>query len=541
MSADRIPAPVLTSSRRSFLHLAGAATLGGLVAPALVGCAAGSMQSWRAGNPFSLGVASGSPTPDGFVLWTRLVPDPLSADPESPGGMRGGPVPVAYEIAEDEAMTRLVRKDVAIADPHYAYSVHAEVRGLAPGRPYWYRFMTGDAVSRIGRAMTAPAPGTPLARLRFAYASCANYEQGYYAAYHHLAEEHPDLVIFLGDYIYESVDTKHPTVRRHKDGVEAKTLAQYRDRYTQYKLDENLQRVHAVAPSLVTWDDHEVQNDYSDKWSKTFDDPAKFLVRRAAAYQAFYEHMPVRPLLSKPHGASMRIYERYAFGDLAEISLIDGRQYRSREACYGPPKKGGGHLETNTSCPERLAAARSMLGEAQEAWLYDGLANSKARWNIIAQDVLMAQFGHKDETGHIAYWTEDWNGYPANRSRLMRHIHEARVANAVVIGGDSHCFWTNDLKLDFDNERSPTVATEFVGTSISSRPPVYELFAKALPDNPHVRFFESRKRGYALIDVDARHMTTKFQAISDVRDPNAQLTTLKTFVVENGRAGAIES
>ncbi len=529
-------------SRRSFLQGASALTLGALASPSLVGRAfAGGRPDWSKGNPFSLGVASGAPSADGFVLWTRLVPDPLSTDPAMPGGMSGGTVPVGYEIAEDEAMTRLVRKGIATAEPRFAWSVHEVVGGLKPGRPYWYRFTSGDASSRVGRAMTLPAPGTTLDRLRFAFASCSNYEHGYYASYRHLADEHPDLVIFLGDYIYESIDTKHPIVRKHSDGVEARTLRQYRNRYTQYKLDESLQRVHAVAPSLATWDDHEVQNDYAGEWSPSFEDPAKFLLRRAAAYQAFYEHMPVRPALSTPHGPSMRLYDRFAFGDLVRISMIDGRQYRSREACYGPPNKGGGHLETDASCPERLSATRSMMGTTQEKWLYDGLSGSKARWNVIAQDVLMAKFAQKDETGQTAYWVEDWNGYPANRTRLLQHIHDAHVDNAVVIGGDSHCFWTNDLKPDFDDPRSPTVATEFVGTSISSRPPPYELFATALPENPHVRFFESRKRGYVSVDLDARRMTTKLQAISDVTDPNATLSTLKTFVVESGRPGAVEA
>ena len=179
-------------------------------------------------------------------------------------------------------------------------------------------------------------------------------------------------------------------MRRHSDGVPTTTLPTYRNRYAQYRLDPDLQNLHARAPALVTWDDHEVENDYADQWSQWFVEPARFLLQRAAAYQAFYEHMPVRPIVSHPQGPVMRVYDRFTFGDLIEISMIDGRQYRSREACYGPPNKGGGHLESNASCPERLSAGRTMMGFAQESWLYSGLAHSKAQWNVIAQDVLMA-------------------------------------------------------------------------------------------------------------------------------------------------------
>jgi alkaline phosphatase D len=376
--------------------------------------------------------------------------------------------------------------------------------------------------------------------MRFGFVSCANYEHGYFSAYRHLADEHPDVVLFLGDYVYEGIGNAADTVRRHSDGIEAKTLATYRNRYAQYRLDPDLQRIHAEVPSLITWDDHEVQNDYAGRWSQTFDDPAQFLLRRAAAYQAFYEHMPLRPSLSRPRGPDMRLYDRFTFGSLAEFSMMDGRQYRSREACYRLPDKGGGHLETNESCPERLDRSRTMIGDQQEAWLFDGLSRSPARWNVIAQDVLMAQLRQRTPQDEFAYWTDNWDGYPASRTRLLQHIAQSRVRNPVVLGGDSHSFWVNDLKLDFDDPSSPTVATELVGTSIASRGPPYALFAKCLPDNPHVKFFESRFRGYACADITPAAMTTRFRVVSDVTKPAATIATLKTFVVEDGRPGAVE-
>jgi len=401
-----MPNPLASNplTRRRFVTRAAGSGLALVAAPALLHHAAA--QSWHAGDPFSLGVASGAPRPDGFVLWTRLAPEPLSSNPDTPGGMSGGDVSVGYEIAADSAMREIVRRGEALAQQRYAYSVHLDVAGLAAGRPYWYRFTSGDAASRVGRAVTLPAPGSPLDRLRFGFVSCSNYEHGYFASYRHLADENPEVVLYLGDYIYEYIDQTHPVVRRHSDGIEAATLPTYRNRYAQYRLDADLQRLHAEAPALVTWDDHEVQNDYADKYSEYFDDPELFLLRRAAAYQAFYEHMPVRPILSQPNGPVMRVYDRFTFGDLIEISLIDGRQYRSREACYAPPNKGGTHLETDAACPERREAGRTMMGFAQEAWLYGGLAHSKVQWNLIAQDVLMAQLRVKRGDA-FAFSTDD--------------------------------------------------------------------------------------------------------------------------------------
>jgi alkaline phosphatase D len=494
--------------------------------------------TWRDGDPFKLGVASGCPRPDGFVLWTRLAPNPFSSDPAAPGGVAGGDIAVRYAIASDENMRHIVRSGVARASSAFAHSVHERITGLQPNRPYWYRFTCGEAQSGIGRAITLPAEGAPTDRLKFGFVSCSNYEHGYFSAYGHLADEHPDLVAYLGDYIYEYVESRRPKVRTHSDNVEAHDLRTYRNRYAQYHLDENLQRIHAVAPALITWDDHEVQNDYADRWSQTFDDPERFLQRRTAAYQAFYEHMPVDPVLSAPNGNAMRVYDKFAYGDLAQFYMIDGRQYRSREACYAQPDKGGGHVVTNAACPERLAAERSMIGQAQEAWLFDNFDRSHARWNVIAQDVPMAQLREMQPDGQAGFWTDDWNGYPAGRTRLLSRVRDSHLANPVVITGDSHAFWANNLKADFDDANAPVVATEFVGSSISAPGPDYALFSSWLHDNPHVKYFESRRRGYVVSEITRERMESKFQVISDVADPYAALSTLRTFVVENGRPGA---
>jgi alkaline phosphatase D len=530
------PSDLHRSTRRRFLEGAAGAGFALIAAPALLRHAAA--QSWRVGDPFSLGVASGAPRADGFVLWTRLAPEPLSIDPRTPGGMSGGDVTIGYEIAGDSGMRDIVRHGEAAAEEAFGYSVHLDVRDLQPGRSYWYRFTSGDAASRIGRAATLPAPGAALERLRFGFVSCSNYEHGYFSAYRHLADENPEFVLYLGDYIYEYIERRRPVVRRHSDGIEAATLPTYRNRHAQYRLDPDLQRLHAEAPALLTWDDHEVQNDYADKWSEHFADPELFLLRRAAAYQAYYEHMPLRPILSRPDGPRMRIYDRFTVGGLIEISMIDGRQYRSREACYAPPDKGGTHLESDAGCPERRDEGRSMLGFDQEAWLHTGLAHSHAQWNLIAQDVLMAQLRIK-QNDTDTFSTDDWDGYPANRARLLQHIQKAHVSNPVVIGGDTHSFFANDLRPDFNDEASPVVATEFVGTSISSAGPPYDPIARALADNPHVHFFESRRRGYVSVDLERAHMQVRMRVVSDAADPKADVATLRTFAVEGGHAGVV--
>lgn len=525
-------------NRRRFLSSA-SVTAAWLAAPASLHAAA-SMSKWQT-DPFTLGVASGAPDSNGFVIWTRLAPDPLCADPLTPGGLRGGNIPLHYEISSDESMRQIVQSGTAHAEVRYAHSVHQQVRGLKPGRPYWYRFRSGETRSAIGRAMTLPANGADLDHLHLGFVSCANYEHGYYAAYRHLAEERPDLVLFLGDYIYEYMDRLSTNlVRTHSDGVEATDLRTYRNRYAQYRMDSDLQQLHAVAPSLLTWDDHEVFNDYGDLLSASFGDspvfpdPAQFKLRRAAAYQAFYEHMPVTPA-RPPRDAELRIYDQYALGNLLQIYMTDTRQYRSPAPCYGPPKNVPGRVIAPDECPALLDDSRSMYGEQQEAWLYQGMAKSTARWNLLGQSVLMAQVRRRSPAGKPLYWTDDWNGYPASRQKLLRHIYDSKLRNPLVIGGDAHAFFANDLKLNFDDETASVVATEFVGTSVSSKAGFD--FSGVLPDNPHMRYFNRDSRGYVSMQLTPTRLTTRYQAISDARDPKATVRTLKEFVVEDGRAG----
>lgn len=508
-------------SRRDFLRATPAALL-------LAGWPGAALpQPAFSADPFSLGIASGAPLPDGVVLWTRLAPDPLNG-----GGMPPLPVAVRWEIAHDEQFRRIAQAGTATADPLFAHSVHVEAQGLEPERWYWYRFMAGNAVSSTGRTRTAPAVAAAVDRFRFAFASCQQYEQGYYAAHRHMAAEDIDLVVFLGDYIYESSwGRKH--VRKHESG-EPRTLEQYRNRYARYKSDADLQRCHASFPWLVTWDDHEVSNDYANDRAQTLD--PDFLARRASAYRACYEHMPLRRS-ALPEGPHMRLYGRHGFGSLVQFHVLDGRQYRDHQPC-AKPGRGGGNVVDDTGCAARRDPQRTLLGMEQEAWLHAGLAASRARWNIIAQQTLMAQMGHRRPGPGQQFWTDGWDGYPAARARLLDAIAKRRPGNPLVIGGDMHFNCVADLKADFDDPRSRVVATEFVATSITSQGPDQARLDAQRADNPHVRFANSERRGYVVMEVGERRCLARLRAIESEKDADTPASTLASFAVENGRPGA---
>jgi len=480
--------------------------------------------------PFSLGIASGDPLPNSVVLWTRLAPEPLSDD----GGMPAANVPVQWQIANDENMRRIVSSGTVMAIPERGHSVHVEAQGLRPATWYWYRFRVGNEVSPIGRTRTLPGDGYRLDRLNFAFVSCQNWEQGYFTAYKHVAQEDLDVVFHLGDYIYEGNPTTRTDRPRRHANPEPVDLSGYRIRHAQYRSDPDLQAAHAAFPFICTWDDHEVDNDYADENSQDFDDPQAFLQRRAAAYQAYYEHLPLRQL-SIPMGPSMRRYRRFRFGDLAEFSVLDTRQYRTDQAC-DDNGRGGGQLVQVDKCPELFDSDRTMLGAEQEQWLLQGLARSQTQWNVIAQQYLMAQLDEQPGPG-TAFWTDSWDGYFAERARILRFIQDRKVSNPVAIGGDIHSFWVTDLKPDFDDPKSPVVASEFVGTSISSSGVNYDTFSSYLPDNPHIKFFESRLRGYVRCSIERQRWTSDLRVVDTVETPDAPVRTLATYVVESGKPG----
>ena len=484
-----------------------------------------------AASPFTLGVASGYPLPTGVVLWTRLAPAPLQPG----GGMPPDVVGVDWEIATDERMSQVVERGTAAATPEWAHSVHVEVGGLDPARWYWYRFRAGGETSAIARTRTAPAATAAPDRLRFAFASCQQYEQGYYGAHHRMLADDLDLVVFLGDYIYES-SWGGDHVRTH-GAPEPHTLDDYRIRHALYKTDADLQAAHAAYPWIVTWDDHEVSNDYADDRSEQAHPREWYLQRRAGAYKAFYEHMPL-PRQMVPLGPQMRLYHRVAFGGLVEFHMLDDRQYRSHQPCVGPGRGGSAVVE---DCAERLEPRLTMLGDVQERWLETGLDRSRARWNVIGQQTLMAQLDRKPGPGQ-RFWTDGWDGYPVARHRLLEYLGRRRPANPVVIGGDMHMFWVTDLKPDFDDPRSPVVATEVVGTSITSQNGRSQAAVDALmTDNPHVRFGNPTRRGYVRVEVTPARLRVDLRAMRSVAQPRAEADTLASFVVEDGRPGAVRA
>ena len=498
--------------RRGFLALALAAG----IAPGVLSCS--QLRRWPY-DPFALGVASGCPRPDSVVLWTRLAPQSVPGVNET----------VRWEVAVDERFERVLRSGVEEVHASDAHSVHLKVEGLEPSRWYWYRFTASGARSETGRTRTAPAPGS-VEPLSFAIASCQRFDDGHYAAWRHLADESPDLVVFLGDYIYESAPRKG-RVRTHVGHGAATTLADYRARYEQYRSDPALRRIHASAPWILTWDDHEVQNDYAADRGQ--DLASDFLARRAAAYRAWWEHMPL-PTSMRPVDANLTVYDRYAWGALARFHVLDDRQYRDAQACP-PAGRGGSTTVDDAACPPLYAPERTILGREQERWLADGLSARGAHWNLIAQQTLMAPFTWTKEGRH---WTDGWSGYPAARERLLDTIVERRVENVVVLSGDVHCNYVCDLKRRVDDPPGSVIASEFCGTSISSAGLPQSRIDAVLPLNPHIRYARSDERGYVALRVTPGRVDARLRVVSDVNDPAASIRTAAEYGVEDGRAGA---
>jgi alkaline phosphatase D len=370
-------------------------------------------------DPFLLGVASGSPALDGFVLWTRL----LSAPQGEP--LPASPIEVRWELAADPDFRRMVQSGRVLALPEEAHSVHVEVVGLPiaignnPAPAYWYRFAVGEALSPVGKTSLLPSP-TSLQPLRLALASCQNYEHGYFGAYAHMAREELDAVLFVGDYIYEYGST--PGRTRLHNGDTCYSLDDYRKRYALYKSDLDLQAAHAAFPWMVTWDDHEVANDYANDRSAT-ERGADFYARRSAAYRAYWEHQPLRRAL-KPQAAIMPLYRHYRWGQIANLHILDTRQYRDPQVCT-PEDQGGSRTITDDNCPIRRQANISLLGSQQEAWLDQKLQSSQAAFNIIGQQSIMAQMrmfasrSAQDQTAH-SFWNDSWDGYPKARERMLQ-------------------------------------------------------------------------------------------------------------------------
>jgi alkaline phosphatase D len=468
---------------------------------------------------FALGVASGDPLPHAVVLWTRLAPAPLEG-----GGMPDVDVPVRWEVATDESFRRLVRRGTAVASPRWAHSVHVDVDHLRPGTWYHYRFIVGDQVSPVGRSRTAPARGHRRDRLRLLVASCQNWQQGLWPLWAHAPSDDPDVVLHLGDYIYEG-GVSSGAVRSHNSG-EVRTLDAYRNRYGLYKGDPALQGAHAACPWVVTWDDHETENNYADLVPEDPGEVADFAARRAAAYQAWWEHQPVR--LAPPTGPDLTIYRSLDWGRLARFHVLDTRQYRDPQACSG---------SLGPTCDARTAPERTMLGAEQEAWLGAGLAGSPATWDVIASQVVMTSMPF---AGSL-YNPDQWDGYTAARTRLLDQLAAGHVDNAVVVSGDIHAAGAADL-VDEEPDGSPsTVArgAELAGGSISSRfpPELADAAEQLILQLPHVRFADTHQRGYTLCDVTEAEIVARYRVAESTLVPVSPVTTAATSTVLAGLPG----
>ncbi|MFB7330771.1 alkaline phosphatase D family protein [Streptomyces adustus] len=516
--------------RRRFLG-AGAVTLGTAGAAAagqvLAGSASASVRGATAaagagtsvsGTVFKLGIASGDPLPTAIVLWTRVVPPQLGSS-----GILAPTVAVSWELASDSGFTTVVKSGTATATSSLGYSVHVDVTGLTPATDYWYRFKALSRTSITGRTRTAPAAGDTPKNLRIALASCQNWQHGYFTAYRDMLDQQPDLVLFVGDYIYESSAYSY-RVRRHEGVGQPVTLAQYRARHEQYNTDPDLQAMRAAAPFVVVFDDHEVEQDWA---GDVANDPvawpaAKFRARRAAAFQAFYEHMPIRAA-QKPSGPDVLMYRSLDFGPLARLHVLDTRQYRDDQA---------------TTAAGARQAGRVIMGDTQRNWLVNSMRTSGARWNLVASQVMMAETDFLAGVGK--QWSYDaWDGYQKERATLLAEFQGVR--NPVVLSGDRHRTIVSDLKLDYADAKSAVVGAEFVGTSISSSGDEDLVafaaeWAPKLADNPHWKIIDAR-RGYLLLDITEDRIDARLRAISTVLTKDGTTTTAATFRVDSGVPG----
>ncbi len=535
-------------SRRDVLRTAGVATLAGVAGGLASGTAAAKPRSTSSTTGFLHGVASGDPLPDGVVIWTRVTPTPGS----TPGSGTGPDVQVTWQVSTDDRFRRVVAKGATVTGGARDHTVSVDVRGLAPATTYWYRFTNEGRRSPIGRTRTAPAPGAGVASVTAGVVSCANWQAGAFAAYRHLAERDDlDVVLHLGDYLYEyapgEYQARDVVVRPHDPPVETTLLEHYRRRHAQYKTDPDLQRLHARTPFVVTWDDHESANDAWSGGAENHDESTEgtWSDRRAAATRAYAEWMPVR------FGPDGRLYRRLGFGSLASISMLDLRSYRDQQA--------SSPVDSGIDDPDR-----SITGTEQMTWLLEGLSSEAVQWKIVGNPVMITpvRFPSTLSTGEIAavrqltgssgidgvpYNVDQWDGYTADRHRVVRHLRDRAIADTVFLTGDIHSAWACDIPADplTYPASGDSVATELVCTSVTSDnlddilrvPPrsaslaVESAFRAA---NPHVKHLDFDSHGYSVVVVTPAALRMDWFALDERTDPASPARLSTSWMVDAG-------
>ncbi|MFJ4540760.1 alkaline phosphatase D family protein [Streptomyces tibetensis] len=493
---------------------------------------------------FLHGVASGDPLPDGILLWTRVTPVPEAI----PGSGVGPDTEVSWVVARDKAFTTVVAKGSTTATAASDHTVKADIRGLQPGTDYWFRFSAGGTDSPAARTRTAPANDAAVAGLRFGVVSCANWEAGYFSPYRHLAARGDlDAWLHLGDYIYEygtgEYGTRDKVVRPHAPAHEIVTLADYRIRHARYKTDPDLQALHATAPVVAIWDDHEFANDTWSGGAENHTEGAEgtWAARQAAAKQAYFEWMPVRPAIA---GTT---YRRLRFGKLADLSLLDLRSFRSQQV-----KVGNGEVDD----PDR-----TLTGRAQLDWLKAGLKSSDTTWRLVGNSVMISPFAIGSLSADLlkplakllglpqeglALNTDQWDGYTDDRREILAHLRTNAIRNTVFLTGDIHMAWANDVPVDAGTyPLSPSAATEFVVTSVTSdnlddivKVPEGTVSAVASPviraANRHVHWVDTDRHGYGVLDITAERAQMDFYVISDRAKRDATAKWSRSYRTRSG-------
>lgn len=536
-------------SRRQLLTRG--AALGGLAALGAVGCASstkdasgngstnGSSTTAKAtvtapkipdgpklaSSPFQSGIASGDPTPSAVILWTRLVIDPVALD--GMGGIPKGDYPVAWEVATDEKMTELVAAGVETATAEFGYSIHADATGLEPDTWYFYRFRTAEHTSPVGSTRTLPTKDASVDKLAFAFVSCQEYQNGYYTAHAAIAQDRLDMVFHLGDYIYEYGGGDKLPGRKFPWNTFPRSLGDYRRQYSGYNSDKNLQAARAHCPWVVTWDDHEVENNYAALLPSNADRAAEFPNQRAAAYQAYWENQPLR-IDSPDENGELALYRNFRFGSLAEFFVLDGRQFRSDQPCDDKI------AVAKASCPEVADPKATMLGSAQEAWLTQGLTESTTTWKALAQQTVMTKL----ELAGLVLNLDQWDGYAAARDRLLSTLADKGIENTVVLTGDIHSAGAANLHDPKDSKK--IVAHEFVGTSITSETLIGAVPTLAdiiKPETFGLEYFNIKDHGYGRCTVTPTKWTTEYVMVETVEKETSPTRVDGTLEITAGTPG----